>query len=96
MLKRAQGNPRAVALCLANLADVYLKSGQADRAADALAEATSINAELGDFQLTGTIACNEGDLARSRADFSGAARYYRRALDCFRTSGNMHDTVLAL
>jgi ATP/maltotriose-dependent transcriptional regulator MalT len=96
MLKRAQGNPRSVALSLANLSDVYLKTGQDERAAEVLAEAASISAGLGDFQLTGTIACNQGDLARSRADFADAARHYRHALDCLRTSGNMHDVVLAL
>jgi predicted ATPase/DNA-binding CsgD family transcriptional regulator len=96
VLKRAQGNPRSVALTLANLSDVYLKTGQDERAAEVLAEAASISAGLGDFQLTGTIACNQGDLARSRADFADAARHYRHALDCLRTSGNMHDVVLAL
>jgi predicted ATPase/DNA-binding CsgD family transcriptional regulator/DNA-binding XRE family transcriptional regulator len=95
-LKRALGNTRSVALNLANLTDVYLKTGQTDRAADVLAEADGINAELGDSQLTGTIACNQGDLARTRSDFTAAARHYRRALECFRASGNMHDVVLAL
>jgi DNA-binding CsgD family transcriptional regulator len=83
-------------LNLVNLTDVYLKTGQTARAAHALTEAESINAELGDFQLTGTIACNQGDLARASSDFAGAARHYRRALECFRASGNMHDVVLAL
>jgi predicted ATPase/DNA-binding CsgD family transcriptional regulator len=95
-LKRKLGNPRSVALSLANLADVYLKTGRAARAADVLAEAEAINAGLGDFQLTGTIACNQGDLARARSDLTSAARHYRRALECFRASGNMHDVVLAL
>ena len=88
-LKRKLGNPRSVALSLANLADVYLKTGRAARAADVLAEAEAINAGLGDFQLTGTIACNQGDLARARSDLTSAARHYRRALECFRASGNM-------
>jgi predicted ATPase/DNA-binding CsgD family transcriptional regulator/DNA-binding XRE family transcriptional regulator len=95
-LKRTLGNARSVALNLANLADVYLKTGQTDRAADVLAEADSINAELSDSQLTGTIVCNQGDLARARSDFTAAARHYRRALKCFRASGNTHDVVLAL
>jgi non-specific serine/threonine protein kinase len=96
VLKRKMGNRRSVALNLVNLTDVYLKTGQTARAAHALTEAESINAELGDFQLTGTIACNQGDLARASSDFAGAARHYRRALECFRASGNMHDVVLAL
>ena len=96
LLKRNVGNPRSVALNLANLADVYLKTGQTARAAQVLTEAEAINAELGDFQLTDTIACNQGDLARARSDFTGAARHYQRALECFRVSGNMHDVVLAL
>jgi non-specific serine/threonine protein kinase len=96
LLKRKAGNSRSVALNLANLADVYLKTGQAIRAAQVLTEAEAINAELGDFQLTGTIACNQGDLARARSDFTSAARHYRRALECFRVSGNTHDVVLAL
>jgi predicted ATPase/DNA-binding CsgD family transcriptional regulator/DNA-binding XRE family transcriptional regulator len=95
-LKRKLGNLRSVALNLANLSDVYLKTGQTTRAAHVLTEAEGINAELGDFQLTGTIACNQGDLARARSDFTGAARHYRRALECFRASGNLHDVVLAL
>jgi len=95
-LKRTLGNARSVALNLANLADVYLKTGQTDRAADVLAEADCINAELSDSQLTGTIVCNQGDLARTRSDFTAAARHYRHALECFRASGNTHDVVLAL
>jgi predicted ATPase/DNA-binding CsgD family transcriptional regulator/DNA-binding XRE family transcriptional regulator len=95
-LKRTLGNARSVALNLVNLADVYLKTGQVSRAADVLAEADGINAELGDSQLTGTIACNQGDLARAGSDFTAAARHYRRALECFRASGNIHDVVLAL
>jgi predicted ATPase/DNA-binding CsgD family transcriptional regulator/DNA-binding XRE family transcriptional regulator len=95
-LKRELGNARSVALNLVNLADVYLKSGQTDRAADALTEADAINAELSDSQLTGTIVCNQGDLARTRSDFTAAARHYRRALECFRASGNTHDVMLAL
>lgn len=96
VLKRKMRNPRSVALNLVNLTDVYLKTGQTTRAAHALTEAEGINAELGDFQLTGTIACNQGDLARARSDFGSAERHYRRALECFRASGNMHDVVLAL
>jgi DNA-binding CsgD family transcriptional regulator/Tfp pilus assembly protein PilF len=95
-LKRKLGNPRSVALSLANLADVYLKIGQSARAGEVLAEAEAINAGLGDFQLTGTIACNQGDLARAGSDLTSAARHYRHALECFRTSGNVHDVVLAL
>jgi DNA-binding CsgD family transcriptional regulator len=96
VLKRGMGNRRSVALNLVNLTDVYLKTGQTARAAYALTEAEGINAELGDFQLTGTIACNQGDLARAGSDFTSAAQHYQRALECFRASGNMHDVVLAL
>ena len=95
-LKRALGHPRSVALNLVNLADVFLKTGQADRAAQALTEAADLGADLGDVQLTGAITCNQGDLARMRSDFTGAAGYYRRALECYRAAGNAHDVVLAL
>lgn len=95
-LKRALGHPRSVALNLVNLADVFLKTGQADRAAQALTEAADLSADLGDVQLTGAVTCNQGDLARVRSDFTGAAGYYRRALECYRAAGNAHDVVLAL
>jgi non-specific serine/threonine protein kinase len=95
-LKRALGHPRSVALNLANLADVFLKTGQADPAEVALAEAADLSADLGDVQLTGAIACNQGDLARLRGDFGRAAAGYTRALECYRSAGNTHDVVLAL
>jgi DNA-binding CsgD family transcriptional regulator len=87
---------RSVALNLANLADVFLSTGQPGRAEDALAKAADLSAGLGDVQLTGTIACNQGDLARQRADFARAASCYTRALECYRSAGNTHDLVLAL
>lgn len=96
VLKRTLGNPQSVGITLINLTDLYLKTGQTERAADALDEVEAINAELGDFRLSGFIDCNRGDLARSRSDFTGASQHYRRALECFRTSGNTHDVVLAL
>jgi predicted ATPase/DNA-binding CsgD family transcriptional regulator/DNA-binding transcriptional regulator YiaG/Tfp pilus assembly protein PilF len=95
-LKRKLGDVRSVAVGLTNLADVFLKTGQADRAAAALAQAADLAADLGDRQLAGAIACNQGDLARTRSDFPGAARHYRRSLECYRTGGNVHDTILAL
>jgi predicted ATPase/DNA-binding CsgD family transcriptional regulator len=95
-LKRKLGDPRSVALGLANLADVLVKTGQVTSAAQALAEAADLDADLGDLQLTGTIACVQGDLARVRTDFSAAARHYQRSLDCFNAGGNVHDIVLAL
>lgn len=95
-LKRGLGDPRSVALGLANLADVLVKTGQVTPAARALAEAADLAADLGDLQLTGTIACVQGDLARSRAQFAGAARHYQRSLECFSAGGNVHDLVLAL
>jgi non-specific serine/threonine protein kinase len=95
-LKRNLGDPRSVALGLVNLADVFVKTRQADRAARALAEAADLAADLGDVQLNGTIACVEGDLARTRAEYAVAARHYQRSLECFSAGGNVHDTVLAL
>jgi predicted ATPase/DNA-binding CsgD family transcriptional regulator/DNA-binding XRE family transcriptional regulator len=96
VIKRRLNRPQSVALNLSNLADVYLKTGQADRAAAALAEASDLSAGLGDVQMTGAIACNQGDLARLRSDHAAAAGHYQRALDCYRAGGNVHDIVLAL
>jgi predicted ATPase/DNA-binding CsgD family transcriptional regulator/DNA-binding XRE family transcriptional regulator len=95
-LKRTLGHPRSVALNLANLADVFLKTGQAGPAEEALAEAADLSADLGDVQLAGAIACNQGDLARLRGDFARASTSYTRALECYRSAGASHDVVLAL
>jgi len=46
--------------------------------------------------MDGTIACNQGDLARAQGDDAAAERHYERALTCYRASGNTHDIVLAL
>jgi predicted ATPase/DNA-binding CsgD family transcriptional regulator/DNA-binding XRE family transcriptional regulator len=94
--KRKLGDPRSVAIGLANLADVFVKTGQVSHASRALAEAADLAADLGDLQLTGTIACVQGDLARTSREFAGAARHYQRSLDCFKAGGNVHDMVLAL
>jgi len=95
-LKRTLGDARSVAITLVNLTVLYTKTGQTDRAADVLAEAEGINAELGDFRLSGLIVCNQGDLARTRSDFTGASQLYKSALEYFRASGNTRDAVLAL
>ncbi|MGD0557002.1 MAG: tetratricopeptide repeat protein [Streptosporangiaceae bacterium] len=96
VLKRTLGDARSVGINLINLAELYTKTGQTERAAEVLTEAEHINAKLGDFRLSGLIACNQGDVARTRSDFTRASEHYQRALECFRTSGNMHGAVLAL
>ncbi|HEV2371661.1 MAG TPA: LuxR C-terminal-related transcriptional regulator [Streptosporangiaceae bacterium] len=94
--RKLHADPRSLALGLANLGDVLVKTDQRARAATVLAEAAEVAADLSDVQLHGTIACNQGDLATAKSDFAAAAGHYQRALECFRAGGNVHDIVLAL
>jgi predicted ATPase/DNA-binding CsgD family transcriptional regulator len=95
-LKRSLSDPRSLAVGLVNLADILIKTGQDGLAEEVVAEAGTLVAGLGDVQLSGLITCTSGDLERSRGNYTRACEEYQRSLDCFRTAGTVHDTILAL
>jgi DNA-binding NarL/FixJ family response regulator len=96
VIKRQIGDPRSVAIGLANLSDVLIRAGQLSPAERALGEAARLARELDNRQLIGTIRCNQGDVAAARQDWSGAAEHYRAAVVVCHEGGHTHDVVNAL
>jgi len=66
VIKRQLGERRSLAIGLANLSDVLIRTSQWDAARRALAEAAELAADLGNPQLIGTLRCNQGDLAAKK------------------------------
>jgi DNA-binding NarL/FixJ family response regulator len=93
-IKREFGEQRSIALGLANLADVLIRTGQWDAAEAVLAEGAGLSA--GNPQLIGTIACNQGALAAHRQDWPLAAERFEAAIAASQAGGHPHDVVEAM
>ena len=96
LIKRQLAEPRSVAVGLLNLSEVLLRARHFERAERAIEEGVAIAAELGDRQLTGTLRCNQGQLADERGDWAAAAVHYTEAAEGHRVGGHQHDVVVAL
>jgi DNA-binding NarL/FixJ family response regulator len=93
-IKREFGEQRSIAIGLANLADVLIRTSQWDRAETVLAEGASLAGE--NPQLIGTIACNQGALATHRRDWALAAERFEAAIAASQTGGHPHDVIQAM
>jgi DNA-binding CsgD family transcriptional regulator len=93
-IKREFGEQRSIAISLANLADVLIRTSQWDAADGALREAAGM--AVGDHQLTGTIRCNQGAAAARRRNWAEAAGYFRAAIDAFQAGGHPHGVAEAM
>jgi Tetratricopeptide repeat len=94
VIKREFGEQRSIALGLANLADVLIRTGQWDAAETVLAEGAGLAA--GNPQLVGTIACNQGALAAHRQDCALATERFEAAIAASQAGGHPHDVIEAL
>ena len=93
-IKREFGEQRSIAIGLANLADVLIKTGQWDAAEAVLTEGEGL--ATGNPQLIGTIACNQGALAAHRRDWVRATERFEAAIASSQASGHPHDVVEAM
>ena len=93
-IKREFGEQRSIAIGLANLADVLIKTSQWDAAEAVLAEGAGLAA--GNPQLIGTIACNQGALAAHRQDWALATERFEAAIAASQAGGHPHDVVEAM
>ena len=93
-IKREFGERRSIALGLANLADVLIRTGQWDAAETVLTEGAGLAA--GNPQLIGTIACNQGALAAHRQDWALATERFETAIAASQAGGHPHDVIEAM
>ena len=93
VIKRQLGEQRSLAIGLANLADVLIRSGQWEPARRALAEAAELAEGIGNPQLIGTLRCSQGNLAARERDWAKAAGHFQAAAAAHRDAGHPHDTV---
>ena len=77
VIKRQLGERQSLAIGLANLADVLIRTSQWEAAARALAEAAALAADLGNPQLIGTVQCNRGNLAAQQRRVGRGGRALR-------------------
>jgi DNA-binding CsgD family transcriptional regulator len=96
VIKRQLGEQRSLAIGLANLADVLIRSGQWEPARRALAEAAELAEGIGNPQLIGTLRCSQGNLAARDRDWAKAAGHFQAAAVAHRDAGHPHDTVEAM
>ena len=93
-IKREFGERRSIAIGLANLADVLIRTSQWDAAEAVLAEGADL--AVGNPQLVGTIACNQGALAAHRQDWARATERFEAAIASSQAGGHPHDVVEAM
>jgi len=93
-IKRELGEQRAIATGLANLADALIRLGRWDAAERVLAEGASL--ATGIPQITGTIRCNQGNLAAHREDWAAAAGHFQAAITASQAGGHPHDAIEAM
>src|ERR1700744_5802550 len=93
-IKREFGERRSIALGLANLADVLIRTSQWDAAETVLAEGAGLAA--GNPQLIGTIACNQGALAAHRQDWALATERFQAAIAATPAGGHPPAVVEAM
>jgi len=94
VIKREFGEQRSIAIGLANLADVLIRTGQWDAAETVLTEGAGL--AVGNPQLIGTIACNQGALAAHRQDWSLATERFEAAIAASQAGGHPHDVIEAM
>src|SRR5450756_952908 len=93
-IKREFGEQRSIAIGLANLADVLIRTGQRDKAETVLREGAGLAVE--NPQLIGTIACNQGARAAHRRDWALAAERFEAAIAASQAGGHPHDVIEAM
>lgn len=93
-IKREFGEQRSIALGLANLADVLIRTSQWGEAETVLAEGAGL--AVGNPQLIGTIACNQGALAAHQQDWALATERFEAAIAASQAGGHPHDVVEAM
>jgi len=96
VIKRQLGEQRSLAVGLANLADILIRTGQWDAARRALDEGAELATGIGNPQLIGTLRCNQGNLAARQGQWAAAAEHFEAAAGAYREAGHPHDTVEAL
>jgi DNA-binding CsgD family transcriptional regulator len=96
VIKRQLGEQRSLAIGLANLADILIRTSQWDAARRALDEGSGLATGIGNPQLIGTLRCNQGNLAARQQHWAEAAGHYQAAAGAHREAGHPHDTVEAM
>ena len=96
VIKRQLGQPQSIAIGLANLADVYIRSGQWDAAGRAVTEGAELAIAVGNPQLIGTLRCNQGNLAAHWRKWAEAAAHYEAAITAHQEAGHPRDAVEAM
>ena len=96
VIKRQLGDHRPLAIGLANLADLLIRTSEWEAAGRALAEAAGLAEGLGSPQLIGTIRCNQGNLAARQDRWADAAGHYAAAVAAYQEAGHPFDAVEAM
>jgi len=91
VIKRESGQQPSIAIGLANLADVLIKTGEWDAAERLLDEGIAL--ADGNPQLTGIFRSNQGAISAHREDWAAAAEHFRAAIAASQAGGHPHDSI---
>jgi predicted ATPase/DNA-binding CsgD family transcriptional regulator len=94
LIKRQIGDPRPIAIGLANLAGVLIRGGQWQSAAGTLREAARLGA--GQPHIMGTVLSNQGHLAARQRRWKHAVAYFEAAVAAYQIGGHRHDMIEAM
>lgn len=94
VIKRQIGEPQAIAIGLANLADALIRASHWKDAGMALREAAEL--AVGHPQLNGIVSCNQGHLAARQGNWKQAAALYEASIEASRPGGHPHDMLEAM
>jgi DNA-binding CsgD family transcriptional regulator/Flp pilus assembly protein TadD len=94
LIKRQLGDPRPLAIGLANLAGVLIRGGQWQSAAGALREAARLGA--GQPHIMGTVLSNQGHLAARQLQWKQAVALFEAAVAAYQIGGHRHDMLEAM
>ena len=94
LIKRQLGDPRPLAIGLANLAGVLIRGGQWQSAAGTLREAARLGA--GQPHIMGTVLSNQGQLAARQRQWKQAVTHFEAAVAAYEIGGHRHDMLEAM
>jgi predicted ATPase/DNA-binding CsgD family transcriptional regulator/DNA-binding XRE family transcriptional regulator len=94
LIKRQLGEPRPIAIGLANLAGVLIRGGQWQSAVGALREAARLGA--GQPHIMGTVLSNQGHLAVRQRQWKQAVALFEAAVAAYQIGGHRHDMLEAM
>ena len=94
LIKRQLGEPRPIAIGLANLAGVLIRGGQWQSAAGTLREAARLGA--GQPHIMGTVLSNQGQLAARQRRWKQAVAHFEAAVAAYQIGGHRHDMLEAM